>query len=166
MLKMDNVLTKSKIGFKFEDEVHKVLETTNKIIMREKEIVSRFGVLCNGVDHLIYNDATHQLILIQDKWRERPQSLSEINHFVVAVKTIEEKTGMFAEGIYLTRRKITKGAMERLNHENNKSLCNKFHCVSDDNMDKSISKLVYKLYSLGIFMYEPDGSAIMLNNEY
>lgn len=160
---LNRMITKRNLGFFFEDKIHNLINQTNKHILREKEIVNKYGVLSNGIDHLIFDDTYNRFIAIQDKWRDKPQQLSEVNHFICAVEYIEQSEQKPVIGIYLTKKQITKGAIISFTNKNIQN--KKFYYISDNNMDKAAYKLISILHYLYIFMYDHDGSAIMLNND-
>lgn len=162
---MSRSLTRRELGFHFEDQVHSLLTTTNQYVLREKEIVQKYGKLANGVDHLIcINDQNKTIIAIQDKWRASSQQLHDINHFISCVRHIERTEQKYVIGIYVTKKPITSGAIQSLNEEN--KICNRYHHISNSNMNHVMHKLMCVLYYLGIYMYDPDGSTIMLDETF
>jgi hypothetical protein len=178
---MSDIITPQELGKIFEKKVHEVVKSTYMTIMDENQIKKKYGRPCYGVDHLIYNEITGQLILIQDKWTKSPQQISTIDHFVLAVETIEKYMSIEkgikikAVGIYLTRKGITKGSIERFDEKNSCQSYKKFCHTSSNDMSESIHKLKCMLYIMGFPMYEPEygsesspcNSVIMLDdNDY
>lgn len=154
-------LTKQKLGFIFEDNIHELISQTTYTILREKEIVNKYSLLAYGIDHIMYLEEC--IICIQDKWRSSKPSLSDINHFTSAVKYINDNEFKKCVGIYLSKEPLTAGALKAFEYENNKGI-NYFFSIYDDNMDQIVHKIKKIFYENKIFLYENDGSAIMLND--
>jgi hypothetical protein len=161
---MNELVTKRELGFIFEDNNHILLQKTNQVVIREKDIVKKYGRLANGIDHMIFiKECPNIIIAIQDKWRDTPSQLSDINHFIRCVNHIENIEDKYIFGIYVTKKKITKGAMESFENEN--KICKRFNYVFSDKMECVQYKLMSILYDLEVYMYDFDGSTIMLNND-
>lgn len=152
-------ITKQKLGFMFENNIHEFISQTKYTILREKEIVNKYSCLAYGIDHLMYLEEC--IICIQDKWRSSKPSLSDINHFISAVKYINDNEFKKCVGIYLSKEPLTAYASKAFEYENNKKI-NYFFSVYDNDMDKIIHKITKIFYENKIFLYENDGSAIML----
>ena len=104
------MFTKQQLGNYFEDCVHEFISLTNYKVLREKEIVNLYSRLSYGIDHLIY--LPECIICIQDKWRDTPIGLSDINHFLKCVENVHLKENYKkCVGIYLTKIPITKGSL-------------------------------------------------------
>jgi len=154
------MLTKQQLGYKFEDQVHELISQTYYPILREKEIIKKYGILCYGIDHLVYS--VEYLICIQDKWRDTKSSLNDINHFLKSVEKVSEAENKRCIGIYLTKVPITKGGLEALKNENTKQT-NLFLSINNEDMNLLLKKLSELFYSNQIYFYEPDGTTIMLD---
>ena len=158
------MLIRQQLGYLFEDKVHELISQCNYQVIREKEIVNKYSVLSNGIDHIVY--LSDYIICIQDKWRDTKSSLSDINHFIKSVENIYIKENYKkCIGLYLTKVPITKGASNAFEYENSKGI-NYFLSINDDNMDLLLNKLTTLFYLSGIFFYEPDGCVIMNCNFY
>lgn len=80
------------LGFQFEDTIHNLISQCEYKVLREKEIVSKYGSIAYGIDHLILTD--HFVITIQDKWKKSKPTLQDANHFIKAserISNIEKK---------------------------------------------------------------------------
>lgn len=152
--------TKQQLGYFFENRIHDLISKTNYEVLREKDIVKKYGILCHGIDHLIYT--SEYIICIQDKWRDTKSSLQDINHFLKSVEKISEAEYKRCVGIYLTKIPITKGGLEAFANENSKQF-NLFLSLHNENMDIIFDKLTELFYSNNIFFYNNDGSTIMMN---
>ena len=154
------MISKQQQGYIFEDKVHELISQTNNQVLREKEIIKKYGILSYGIDHLIYT--SEYIICIQDKWRETKSSLHDINHFLKSVEKVSEAENKRCIGIYMTKVPVTKGGLEAFDSENKKQ-SNLFVSFHDEDMDKILKKLSELLYLNHIYFYESDGSIIMLN---
>ena len=153
------MLIRQQLGYLFEDKVHELISQSYYQVIREKEIVNRYSVLSNGIDHIVY--LFDYIICIQDKWRDTKSSLSDINHFIKSVENIYIKENYKkCIGLFLTKIPITKGATNAFEYENSKGI-NYFLSINDNNMDLLLNKLTTLFYLSGIFFYEPDGCVIM-----
>lgn len=154
----------SQLGREFENKIHDFLLKTNSPILREKEIVRKYGKITNGIDHLVYGGYHNNiLIAIQDKWTSSSPQLSAINHFIRCVKCLEKIEQKNVIAIFVTKKNITKGAKESFDFENN--TLRRFFVVDDENIEQIKYKLAEILHYHNTFLYEFDGSAIMLKNK-
>lgn len=46
----------SQLGFQFEDTIHNLISQCGYKVLREKEIVSKYSSISNGIDHLILTE--------------------------------------------------------------------------------------------------------------
>ena len=146
-------------GFEFEDYIHNNISQCKYPVLREKDVVNEYGKISYGVDHLI--KGPNYNISIQDKWKNSKPTLADINHFIKATERISEIDNKYCIGIYLTKLPLTSYARNAFDHENSFSR-NKFIEICFDSQHDIMNNLSKLLYSLEIYFYEPDGSAIML----
>ena len=147
------------LGFQFEDTIHNLISQCRYKVLREKEIVSKYGSVAYGIDHLILTK--HFVITIQDKWKKSKPTLQDANHFIKAserISNIEKKSYL---GIYLSKMPLTSYAIKAFEFDNTHS-SNKFYSIYSEIFDIIEKKLSTKLYEFGIYFYEPDGSTIMI----
>jgi hypothetical protein len=154
------MLSRQKLGYKFEDLVHELISQTSYPVLREKEIINTYGILSYGIDHLI--NLPEYIVCIQDKWRDTKTQLSDINHFIKSCDKVHEAENKKCVGIYLTKIEITKGALEAFEYENYKQK-NFYLSLFDSDMNQLLKKLSYLMYSNQIYFIDPDGSTIMLD---
>lgn len=151
-----------------------------------------YGPQSFGTDHMI--ETKDYVIYIEDKWRISKPSQSDMRNFVCSVQHIESmrKSGdKHIYLIYMSQQNLTKGAQDVLNATKYNHKCiNSENCIDNIfnlvlylnnilnhynqcsnefllNVSCAFNKridIMDKLYSLRIFLYENDGSAIMLNN--
>lgn len=153
------MLYEQKLGYDFENMIHNLIIQTNYEVLREKEIIKKYGKLFYGIDHLMY--VSDYIICIQDKWKNTKSDLSEINHFIKTIEKINDVENKRCIGIYLSKLPLTKGALDAFEYENLK-LKNIFMSLDNTNMSVLLNKLSLLFYSNHIFFYESDGSTIML----
>jgi hypothetical protein len=160
---MNLYLTKRELGIEFETQIHNLLKTTCQTVLREKDVINKYGKISSAIDHLLYeNTPSSDIIVIQDKWRESSQQLSEINHFIHSVQHIERFEKKYVKAaIYLSRKKISSGAKLSIDTEN--QIKHRYYNIYDDDMNIAQFKLTQMLYYLNIYTYEDDGSVIMLD---
>lgn len=154
------MLTKQKLAYEFENTVHNLISQTNYEVLREKDIIKKYGVLYYGIDHIIY--ISEYIICIQDKWRDTKSDLSDINHFIKTTEKISDAENKRCIGIYLSKMQITKGALKAFEYENFKCK-NRFISISNVNADLLLKELSQLFYSNQIYFYDSDGSTIMLD---
>ena len=154
-----NSITPQERGRQFETTVHYFISQTKCIIMRENDIIKKYGVNNKGIDHLIY--VNNYIICIQDKWMSSKPSLSCVHHFIKCVENISEIEKCKCIGIYLSNLPLTSVALQVFDIENWK---NKNHYVSiyDENEEKLLKKLMKMFYKNKIWFFEQDGCCIML----
>lgn len=153
------MLSRQKLGYIFENTVHNLISQTNYKVLREKDIIKKYGIIYYGIDHII--NLQEYVICIQDKWRDTKSTLSDVNHFIKTIEKIGDAENKRCIGIYLSKLSITKNAFDAFEYENIK-MKHKFISLSNDNMDKLLYELTYLFYSNQIYFYENDGSTIML----
>lgn len=150
----------SQLGLQFEDTIHNLISQCRYKVLREKEIVNKYGSIVNGIDHLILTE--HFVITIQDKWKISKPTLQYVNHFTKASKRISDIEKKNYLGIYLSKMPLTSYAIKAFEFDNTYS-SNKFCSIHSEIVDDIEKELAIKLYELGIYFYEQDGSTIMLN---
>jgi hypothetical protein len=143
-----------------ENSIHEQISKCEYQVLREKEIVSKYGNIAYGIDHLIIG--SNFIVSIQDKWKNSKQSLNHINHFIKATERIGCIENKYYLGIYLSKMPLTSNAKSAFEYENTKSNVNKFIEINSDTEQKIINKLSSTLYNYKIYFYESDGSTIML----
>lgn len=148
-------------GIAFENLVHNKLLETKKCIIRDKEIVKKYGKNNYGIDHLVYLD--NYIIGIQDKWLKTKPSLHMINHFIKCIDNISQIDQCKCVGIYLSNLPITSGSQLAFNFENLKNK-NIFINLYDSNMDLLFQKLFHLFYKNEIFKIDSDGDIFMLES--
>ena len=152
-------MNKQQEGYDLEKRIHDVLLKTNLIIYNENDIIKKYGKICYGIDHLVYyNDI---IIGIQDKWRDSKPNLSDINHFIKSIERISKFENIKCIGIYMSKCPLTQGATNSFDYENINS-SNKFFTLHHIHKEILIRKLIELFYENNIYLYESDGSSIMI----
>ena len=118
----------SKEGFNFEKKLYNTLikHFDGFIIRKEKDIKKEYGVDTSGIDMEIFKTSSTDLednkhIFIQLKWKCKPDSIKNINHFIhgcnqiIKQKTLDEKSVLH---IYGTKVPISKPSLVALNKLN------------------------------------------------
>lgn len=82
----------SERGKQFELEVATFLQgIPNSLVLREGEIIKKYGKELSGVDVLVETDSKR--IYVQCKWEASTPSIRDINHFVATCESISQKAG-------------------------------------------------------------------------
>lgn len=151
--------TPQSLGLLFEDEVHELLVQTKLPVLREKDIVKKYGQNVKGIDHLITH--SEYIICIQDKRTSSSPVLSVVNHFIQCVESISWKENKKCIGIYLTKQGLTGPARVSFSDVNSRNK-NLFIELYDNNLSKLKYKLLELFYSNHIYLYESDDCLYML----
>ncbi len=151
--------TPQSLGLLFEDEVHELLVQTKLPVLREKDIVKKYGQNVKGIDHLLFHQ--DYIICIQDKRTSSSPVLSVVNHFIQCVESISWKENKKCIGIYLTKQGLTGPARTAISDTNSRNK-NQFIELHDDNLSRLKYKLLDLFYSNHIYIYEYDDSLYML----
>ena len=147
-------------GRLFEKSIHSYLEKTKLIVLSEKEIKRKYGIDTTAIDHLIELDSF--ILCFQDKYEKICPSISKINHFIQCVSNISLRSQKKCIGIYLSIMPLSTNSMYAFNIQNNISP-NKFISINNINEELIFNDLIYYLYDNQIFLYEDDGSCIMIS---
>jgi hypothetical protein len=153
--------TPSELGFAFENLIHNEISQCGYQVLREKDIINKYGPIAFGIDHLIIGP--NFIVSIQDKWKITKPQINDINHFIMASTRVGQIENKKCLGIYLSKAPLTTYAKSAFEHDN-KIQQNKYIDIYSDNQTQIIKKLTKILYIYGIYFFEPDGSVIMLNN--
>ena len=149
-------------GILFEKTIHDILKQTGLKLLSETGVRSEFGSIFYGIDHFIETDEF--VICIQDKCKKTNIQMNELNHFIKACEKIHDKFNKKCFAIYISKSPLTKTSIEIINYERKNSTRNiEYVYFDNDSLDYLIRKLSYFLYSIRIYFYENDGSAIMLS---
>jgi len=89
-------------------------------------------------------------------------SISKINYFIKCVTNVSTKSNKKCIGTYLSKMPLTTNILEAFN-KNNISSSNIFISINNSNEEYILYNLIILLYSNNIFLYEEDGSCIMLD---
>lgn len=155
--------TPQALGLQFEDEIHELLVQTRLQVLREKDIVRKYGSNLKGIDHLVYTIG--YIICIQDKVTSYSPTLSLVNHFIQCVENIGYKEGVRCVGIYLTKLSLTSPAKLALLDANKRNV-NYFVEIQAEDLAHLKYKLLSILYDNQINLYESDDSLYMLPAKY
>ncbi len=158
--KFNSTSNLSELSHLYENSIHEQLTKCRYQVLREKEIVSKYGSIVYGIDHLIIG--SDFIISIQNKWKNSKPSLNHINHFIKATERIGCIENKCYLGIYLSKMPLTSYDKSAFEYENSKSYTNKFIEINSDTEQKLIYELSLTLYNYNIYFYESDGSTIML----
>lgn len=165
------IRTQQQEGINFENEIHELLVTTKLKILREIDVVNKYGKTNKGIDHLLYDDNNNTIICIQTKFTSSKPQLQQINHFIQCVENISSIDNKKCIGIYFTKLPLTSTAYEAFSNKNNKSnnyylqitIDNKHVDESDFNkkyiLQYNLREYLYIHYH--IYCYDYDGCIIM-----
>lgn len=157
MFKNSNNLTPQEEGIAFENNVQESLKQTNLNVLREKDVKRIFGNDITAIDHLIIYDNLY--IAIQDKWQNKKPSVDQINHFILCVKNIKQKTNKKIIGIYLSNFELS-GPSQNAFNRNSSIDCN-FMSIYSQRQNVLLHKLMEFLYSNNIYYYDIDNCVVM-----
>lgn len=118
------------LGYSFENSIHEQISKCKYQVLREKEIVSKYGSIIYGIDHLIIG--SDFIISIQDKWKKSKPTLNDINHFIKAIERIGYIENKCYLWIYLSKMPLTSYAKSAFEYENIKTCVNKFIEINSD----------------------------------
>lgn len=153
------MITEQNKGRLFEKSVHSFLQKTNLDVLSEKEVKKKYGINMNDIDHLIELDSC--ILCFHNKYENCNPSISKINNFINCVTNISTKSNKKCIGIYLSKMPLSANSLEAFNMNNINSL-NIFISINNSNEEYILYDLITLLYSNNIFLYEEDGSCIML----
>jgi hypothetical protein len=145
------MVSPQQLGRNFENEIHYLLCLTDKKILREQEIVNKYGNNCFGIDHLIY--CNNFMVCIQDKWTSRNPNLTDAQHFLSAMRNIYRIENKKIIGIYISKIPITERANSEFKNEE-KYINYKFYKLCSENQNEIYKRLMKFLYSLEIYFYD------------
>ena len=155
--------TKSEEGFEFENLIHDFLLHTRHILLRENDIVKKFGKSFYGIDHMILSHDKNLCVVIQDKWIEKPVNIKDLSYFLNTIDLLKKlDSTIFVVGIFISKYGLSNPAIERsINH----NMSSHFYDVANTSILEIKKKLFKVLHSYEIYFYENDGCCVMLNNE-
>jgi len=159
MINYSNLITAQNRGRLFEKSIHTFLQKTNLDVLSEKEVKKKYGIDTTAIDHLIELDS--YILCFQDKYENCNPSISKINHFIQCVTNVSTRSNKKCIGIYISKMPLSANSLEAFNM-NNISSRNIFISLSNSNEEYILYDLINLLYSNNIFLYEEDGSCIML----
>jgi len=148
------------IGRLFEKSIHSFLQKTNLDVLSEKEVKKKYGIDTTAIDHLIELDSN--ILCFQDKYENCKPCISKINHFIQCVTNVSTRSNKKCIGIYLSKMPLSENGLEAFNI-NNISSQNIFISINNSNEELILYDLITLLYSNNIFLYEEDGSCIMID---
>jgi hypothetical protein len=160
---MQRYISPQTLGILFEDEIHELLVKTKLQVLREKDIVRKYGSNLKGIDHMVYTDL--YILCFQDKWTSTSPVLSTVNHFINCVETVSYKENKKCIGIYLTKISLTNPAKLAFSDANSRNR-NLFIEIQSEDKKRLQYNLLDLLYSNQINIYESDDSVYMLPAQF
>ncbi len=151
------------LGYIFEDEIHELLVQTKLQVLREKDIVRKYGLNVKGIDHLVYHP--DYIICIQDKTVSSSIVLSSVNHFINCVESISYSEAKKCIGIYLSKNGLTGPSRTAIQDANLRNR-NLFLHLEDEDLEYLKFKLLDLLYSNQIYIYDSEDCLFMLPSTY
>jgi len=149
------IRTPQEEGTAFENEIHQLLSTTKLKVLREIDVVNKYGKTNKGIDHLLYDDNNNVIICIQTKFTSSKPQLQQINHFIQCVENISLIDNKKCIGIYLTKLPLTATAYEAFINKN-KKYDNYYLQITIDNKyeyENNINKKYILQYNLREYLY-------------
>lgn len=156
------MLSLQRLGYVFEDQIHEILVQTKLIVLREKDVVRKYGLHVKGIDHLIYHN--DYIICIQDKTENKNIVLSTINHFITCVESVSHRENKKCIGIYLSKCGLTGPARISFYDANSRNK-NLFLHLEDEDLSRLKYKLLELLYANQIYLYDSDDCSYMLSSD-
>ncbi|AYV78095.1 MAG: hypothetical protein Edafosvirus5_13 [Edafosvirus sp.] len=131
-------LSPKELGMELENMIHQKFSSYGIECYTERDIINLYGIDITGIDHMLkYFD---KIVLIQDKWTNKPPSIDRVNHFIKCVDTLKPKLVYTdIKIIYLSKRKPSKPSIKSLDDKNYEYIYN--------NINGSMHDLVLKLES-------------------
>jgi hypothetical protein len=160
---MNRIFTAQELGIIFENEIHELLVQTKFCVLREKDIVRKYGQHVKGIDHILYHE--NYIICIQDKTLSSSIVLSTINHFINCVESISYKEEKRCIGIYLSKLGLTGPSRISLDDANTRNR-NTFLHLEDMDLEHLKYKLLDLFYSNQIYIYDSEDTIYMLPSIY
>lgn len=149
------------LGFDFEYKIHEILDKTNYELLNEKQIIKKYGRIAHGIDHLLFvNDF---IIGFQDKWMNKSNSNKDVNHFINALNIIIIIEKKLCLAFYLSKMPLTCIAKDIFKFYNDNTV-NKYYNICNENQEELFKQLKIILHSHNLYLYEDDGSSIMINS--
>ena len=150
------MLTHIDNGKLFEESINSYLHRTKFYVLSNKDIKKKYGIDTTSIDYLIETMSINICI----KYDNSNPCISKINHFIQCVTNVNTRSKRKCIGIYLSKIQLSKNSLEALTNNNSS---NKFFRINNFNEKSIIYELIELLYSYEIFLYEEDGSCIMLH---
>jgi hypothetical protein len=150
------MLTHRDNGKLFEKLINSYVNRTNLYVLSVKDIKKKYGIDTTSIDHLIETMSINICI----KYDNSNPCISKINHFIQCVTNVSTRSKKKCIGIYLSKTQLSKNSLEAF-VKNNYS--NEFFTINNCDEEFIIDELINLLYDYGIFLYEEDGSCIMLD---
>jgi hypothetical protein len=144
----------------FENLIYTEISQCEYQVLSKNEISNRYGIITNAIANMILGP--NFIVTIQNKWNITKPYYNEINNFIESTKRIGQIENKCYLGIFLSKLPIPSDAQFTFDREN-LSQVNRFISVCSDIHYQITNELQKILYNYGIYYFEPDGSAIMLN---
>lgn len=145
---------------KLQNDIHYLISQTRQMILRKNEIMEKYLVFIHDIDYLIY--IRDIIICIGIKWTESKPNINDVSNFIKSIDNIHMKENYKkCVGIYLTKVPISKNCLELFEFENNKQT-NYFTFITNSDIKNILDELTQLFYSNDIYLYEADGTAIMI----
>ena len=144
------------------DIVNDILLTcTNNERLSKSDIQQRFGVAFDGVDYLIHHH--NYVIAIKNDWSGM-QKLSNVTEFSNTVKKLINTLNVHIHCIYISRHKPSTETIKNISSASSVGISRipSYDCIYGTTSNDVVNKLIKRLYELEIYMFDVDGTTVML----
>ena len=154
-------MTSRELGLDFENNIHNIFGKTKYLLLNENEIIKKYGRKTFGIDQLLFvNDC---IIAVQDKWKNKSSTNKDVNHFINAINIIIIIEKKVSYGIYLSKKPLTSIAQEIFDFLSSNTP-NKYISIHKETQEDLFQELKLFLHSNNLFLYDDDGSSIMIDS--
>lgn len=151
----------------FDNEISHILSQTNCHVIDADEIVKKYGIEYNNFNYIVCGDNLPFFLCVKGVWNSHhvQQNIlpEKIRDFISCCDKFSYLVQKNCICLYLSKNLLISSSKDDIERENLKISNCKIYVINDNNKNVLYDKLKLFLHLIGLFLYESDGSAMMLD---
>lgn len=154
------------MNYNMADKIQQSLVKTKCNALNMQDIVKTYGIMNDSIDNMLITPDT--MVFIHINFQNNRIAPKNVENFIKSIEVIKSKKSMFEKdkryiAIYLSKDQLTNDLVNAFDYENKKKSI-QYNVLNNTSMEVLVKQFRLLLYSYGIYFYQNDGDAYMLNS--
>jgi hypothetical protein len=153
------------MNYNMTDKIHQSLGKTKYNALNMQDVVKTYGIMHDSIDNMLITHDT--MVFIHINFQNNRVVPKNVENFIKSIEIIKSKKSMFEKdkryiAIYLSKDQLTNDLVNTFDYENKKK-STQFNILNNTCMEVLVKQFRLLLHSYGIYFYQNDGDAHMLD---